>query len=79
MAIFQSTNLAEDALPRDFLTRLLPPTLSDQPIRNDHFGFGDDGFNSSVTLMTDFLLDGAFLLLVDDGRRWIVSSTYSFS
>ena len=41
MVIFQSTNLAEDDLPRDFPMRLLPPTLS-QPIRIDHFSFGDD-------------------------------------
>ena len=80
MARIQLTNLAEDALPRDFLMRLPPPTLSHHPVRNNYFSFSHDvehGFNSFNTLMTDFLLDGAFLLQVDDGCRWIVSSAYS--
>ena len=72
MERIQLTNLVEDALPRDFLMRLPPPPLNHQPVRNDYFSFNDDvehGFNSFNTLMTDFLLDGAFLLQVDDGRR----------
>ena len=50
MVIFQSTNLAEDALPRDFLMRLPPPTLMDQPVRNDHFSFDDVNHGSNSVL-----------------------------
>ena len=51
IVIFQSTNLAEDALPRDFLMRLPPPTLSDQPVRNDHFSFDDDVNHGSNSVL----------------------------